>query len=80
MHMGPTAVLDTGKVEIVVISRHQEPNDVSGLMSVRIDPTQKKYLMLKSRVHWKAGFGTKKRGRVRWNRSVHFRRFGAFVP
>lgn len=80
MHMGPTAVLDTGKVEIVVISRHQEPNDVSGLMSVGIGPTQKKYLMLKSRVHWKAGFGTKKRGRVRWHRSVHFRLFGAFVP
>lgn len=58
MHMGPTAVLDTGKVEIVVISRHQEPNDVAGLISVGIDPAQKKYLMLKSRVHWKAGFGS----------------------
>jgi microcystin degradation protein MlrC len=57
MHMGPTAVLDTGRVEIVVISRHQEPNDVACLTSVGIDPASKRYLMLKSRVHWRAGFG-----------------------
>ena len=31
MDMGPTAVLDTGKVEIVVISRQQEPNDIQSL-------------------------------------------------
>ncbi len=57
MHMGPTVVLDTGKVEIVVVSRHQEPNDVACLTSVGIDPTSKRYLMLKSRVHWGAGYG-----------------------
>ena len=57
MHMGPTAVLDTGKVQIIVISRHQEPNDLECFYSQGIDPTQKKYLMLKSRVHWRAGFG-----------------------
>jgi microcystin degradation protein MlrC len=57
MHMGPTAVLDTGRVEIVVISRHQEPNDVACLTSVGIDPASKRYLMLKSRVHWRAGYG-----------------------
>jgi len=57
MDMGPTAVLDTGKVEIVVISRHQEPNDQQCFRSLGIDPTRKKFLMLKSRVHWRAGFG-----------------------
>ncbi len=57
MHMGPTVVLDTGKVEIVVVSRHQEPNDMACLTSVGIDPTAKRFLMLKSRVHWGAGFG-----------------------
>jgi microcystin degradation protein MlrC len=57
MHMGPTVVLDTGRVEIVVISRHQEPNDIACLTCVGIDPTMKRYLMLKSRVHWGAGFG-----------------------
>lgn len=56
MDMGPTAVLDTGKVEIVVVSKHQEPNDVGCLEAVGIDPTKKRYLMLKSRVHWRAAF------------------------
>lgn len=57
MDMGPTAVLDTGKVEIIVISRQQEPNDLECFYSQGIDPTKKKFLMLKSRVHWRAGFG-----------------------
>ena len=57
MDMGPTVVLDTGNVEIVVISRHQEPNDLACLRSVGIEPTTKRYLMLKSRVHFRAGFG-----------------------
>lgn len=57
MDMGPTVVLDTGNVQIVVISRHQEPNDLACLRSVGIEPTKKKYLMLKSRVHFRAGFG-----------------------
>ena len=57
MDMGPTVVLDTGKVEIVVISKHQEPNDLNAFYSVGIDPLQKRYIMLKSRVHWRAGLG-----------------------
>ncbi len=57
MDMGPTAVLDTGKVEIIVISRQQEPNDLECFYSVGVDPTRKRYLMLKSRVHWRAGMG-----------------------
>lgn len=57
MDMGPTAVLDTGKVEIVVISKHQEPNDLNAFYSVGIDPWQKRYVMIKSRVHWRAGLG-----------------------
>jgi microcystin degradation protein MlrC len=57
MDMGPTAVLDTGKVEIVVISKHQEPNDINAFYSVGIDPWQKRYVMIKSRVHWRAGLG-----------------------
>ncbi|MDR3099653.1 MAG: M81 family metallopeptidase [Paraburkholderia sp.] len=54
---GPTVVLDTGKIEIVVVSAHQEPFDLNCLSSVGIDPTQKRYIVLKSRVHWRAGFG-----------------------
>ncbi len=56
MDMGPTVVLDTGKVDIVVISRQQEPNDKNAFLSLGIDPARKKYLMLKSRVHYRAGF------------------------
>jgi microcystin degradation protein MlrC len=56
MDMGPTVVLDTGKVEIVVISRHQEPNDAACFASVGIEAMEKRFLMLKSRVHWRAGF------------------------
>ncbi len=57
MDMGASAVLDTGKVEIIVISRQQEPNDLECFYSMGIDPTKKRYLMLKSRVHWRAGMG-----------------------
>ena len=57
MRMGPTAVLDTGQMEIVIISRHTEPWDAGVFTSVGIDPGAKRYLLLKSRVHWRAGFG-----------------------
>jgi microcystin degradation protein MlrC len=57
MDMGPSVVIDTGKAEIVVISRHVEPNDLNCLLSLGIDPMQKRYVMLKSRVHWRAGLG-----------------------
>lgn len=64
MDMGPTAVLDTGRVEIVVISRQQEPNDLECFASQGIDPAKKRYLMLKSRLHWRAGFGDLARATV----------------
>jgi microcystin degradation protein MlrC len=57
MDMGPTVVLDTGAAEIVLISRHVEPSDLNCLSSLGIDPTQKRYVMLKSRIHWRAGLG-----------------------
>jgi microcystin degradation protein MlrC len=57
MDMGPSVVLDTGPVEIVLISRHVEPSDLNCLMSLGIDPLQKRYVMLKSRIHWRAGLG-----------------------
>ena len=55
--MGPTAVFDTGRIEIVVTSRQVEPYDIAAFRAVGIDPAQKRYLMLKSRVHWRAGLG-----------------------
>jgi len=56
MSMGTTAVLDTGDLEIVVISRHVEPNDPGCFTSVGIVPQHKRFLMLKSRIHYRAGF------------------------
>jgi microcystin degradation protein MlrC len=55
--MGPTAVLDTGAVQIVIVSRHHEPWDQGVFTSVGIDPKTKRYLLLKSRIHYRAGFG-----------------------
>ena len=56
MNMGPTVVLDTRRVEIVVISRHHEPNDLNCFLSLGIDPRARRFLMLKSRIHYRAGF------------------------
>lgn len=55
--MGPTALLDTGRMQIVVVSRHHEPWDLGVFTSLGIDPANKKYLLLKSRIHYRAGFG-----------------------
>lgn len=54
--MGPTAVLDTGNMEIVIVSHHHEPWDVGVFTSVGIQPQYKRYLILKSRIHYRAGF------------------------
>ncbi|HEX9844518.1 MAG TPA: M81 family metallopeptidase [bacterium] len=56
IHMGPSAVLDTGTVQIVVCSFNNEPFDQGVFTSVGIDPAGKKYLVLKSRIHYRAGF------------------------
>ncbi|PWR20188.1 M81 family metallopeptidase [Zavarzinia aquatilis] len=58
VEMGPTAVLaiDDGRVEIVITSRHHEPWDRGVFTSVGIDPAAKRYLLLKSRIHYRAGF------------------------
>ena len=55
--LGPSAVLDTGRIEIAVISRHVEPYDMGSFRALGMDPASKRYLMLKSRVHWRAGLG-----------------------
>ncbi len=57
MDMGTSAVLDTGRIEIAVVSRQVEPFDIAAFRCVGIDPSSKRYLMIKSRVHWRAGLG-----------------------
>ncbi|MEQ8861465.1 MAG: M81 family metallopeptidase [Pseudomonadales bacterium] len=56
LQMGTTAVLSTGKVDIVVVSRHVEPFDPGCFRAVGIDPATRRYLMLKSRIHYRVGF------------------------
>jgi microcystin degradation protein MlrC len=55
-HLGRTAVLDTGQAQIVVTERHHEPFDLVIFRHCGIEPTKKRYLMLKSRIHYRAGF------------------------
>ena len=52
--MGPTSVLDTENMEIVIVSRHHEPWDTGVFTSVGITPKQKSHLLLKSRIHYRA--------------------------
>lgn len=54
--MGATVVLDTGRVEIVIVSRHTEPSDIESFLSLGIDPQRKKFVLLKSRIHYRAGY------------------------
>jgi microcystin degradation protein MlrC len=60
MHLGRTAVLEVGgggaRAQIVVTERPHEPFDVGVFAHAGIDPTRKRYLMLKSRIHYRAGF------------------------
>ncbi|MGE0417504.1 MAG: M81 family metallopeptidase [Acetobacteraceae bacterium] len=57
IYMGTTVVLDTGKVQIVLLSRHIEPTAQEMLQVLGIDPSKKKYVAIKSRVHWRADLG-----------------------
>jgi microcystin degradation protein MlrC len=56
MHMGKTVVLDTGSIQLVVIENNHEPFDLEMFRSVGIEPTSNRYLLLKSRIHYRAGF------------------------
>jgi microcystin degradation protein MlrC len=55
--MGRTVVLDTGKVQIVLLSRHNEPTAQEMLQVLGIEPSRKKFVAIKSRVHWRADLG-----------------------
>ena len=57
VEMGPSAVLDTGRMQIVVVSRHIEPWDLGVFTSMGITPQHHRYILLKSRIHYRAGFG-----------------------
>jgi microcystin degradation protein MlrC len=53
---GPTALFETGGLSIVVTSLHHEPWDIGILTSMGVDPSACRYVLLKSRIHYRAGF------------------------
>jgi microcystin degradation protein MlrC len=55
--MGPTVVFDTGPVQIVLLSRHIEPTAADMLRTIGIEPGEKRFIAIKSRVHWRADLG-----------------------
>lgn len=56
VHTGPTAVLRVAGVRIVVTSYHHEPWDTGIFSNNGIAPEHCRYLLLKSRIHYRAGF------------------------
>jgi microcystin degradation protein MlrC len=56
VRMGRTAVLDTGAMQIVVSEGRSEPFDTGVFTHCGIDPRRKKYVLIKSRQHFRAGF------------------------
>ena len=57
VYMGNTVVLDTGRVQIVLLSRHIEPTAQEMMRILGIDPATKRFIAIKSRVHWRADVG-----------------------
>ena len=53
---GPTALFETQGISIVVTSLHHEPWDTGIFTQVGVDPHHCRYLLLKSRIHYRAGF------------------------
>jgi len=56
VRMGRTAVLDTGPLQIVISERRAEPFDIGVFTHCGIDPRRKRYVLIKSRQHFRAGF------------------------
>jgi microcystin degradation protein MlrC len=56
VRMGRTAVLDTGAMQLVVSERRSEPFDLGVFTHAGIDPRRKRYVLIKSRQHFRAGF------------------------
>jgi len=52
----PSAVLDAGRALILVSSKRMEPFDLGVFRHAGIEPTAQRYLLIKSRQHFRAGF------------------------
>lgn len=56
LSLGRTAVLRVGSVRIFISERPQEPYDTGVFTHAGVDPAQCKYVLIKSRQHFRAGF------------------------
>lgn len=54
--LGGSAVLQAGQTEILVVGHRSEPCDLGYLTHAGIDPRRKRYVMIKSRQHFRAAF------------------------
>ena len=57
LSLGRTAVLDVGGILVMVCEKPQEPFDTGVFTHAGIDLARKKYILIKSRQHFRAGFG-----------------------
>lgn len=57
LSLGRTAVLESEGVLIFVSEKPQEPYDTGVFTHAGVDPAAKKYVLIKSRQHFRAGFG-----------------------
>ena len=55
--MGPTAVVESSGVKIVLTSRRSMPFDAEQLRSLNIEPEKQKIIVVKSAIAWKAAYG-----------------------
>lgn len=63
VNCGPSALLRVDGVRIIVTSLHHEPWDTGVISMMGIDPASCRYILLKSRIHYRAGFGGLERHR-----------------
>ena len=56
-HLGPTATLVIGVIEVVVSSQRRQCLDMEMLRIAGIEPSQRRLLVVKSAVHFRADFG-----------------------
>jgi microcystin degradation protein MlrC len=56
VRMGRTVVLDVGPMQIVVSERRSEPFDLGVFTHCGLDPRRARYVLIKSRQHFRAGF------------------------
>ncbi len=56
--MGPTAVVRTGGVNVILTTRKTMPGDLQQLRSVGIEPAEQRIIVVKSAVRWRGGYGS----------------------